>query len=639
MGTTLRDTGRFDVFISHSGTEYGYSLAEKDGVLQYFPGFVEETAQQQTQGEFSYSALPNTVSSILAFENWSEGAGLYDAPAGTSTTKRYSYSRGVDASWGAFAILSPERQSFTGLTTALTKIVVASTGTFAIGGRYLYKLTGTVWAVSRDAGAGEAFTDLIEYNNGTSVFLIGAQGDADDLSYSTNGGSTWSAAAGMQFTYLTVRGSSSTVPVLWGVTAAGLLKSSTNVTAFSNVDRVAGTGGTVNALMTANNLIWVFRTDGVSYYDGTSTQAFLPLPGLVNALNGTNPYMWIDGKIYVGYGSRLIAIDPVAFTFETVFLPQHPELNGTITAISGDTIHLYYALKNSDGNTYVMKQNPSLGDPHTWAYLGANNCTALVVLAAGGPHSTNPVLAGSYGTGGLYFVLPRVGLSPLLDSAYLFDTAGGTLYGPWVDGGALSIPDSLHATRIVAESLSGSRTATVSYGTDGDDATLTASVVAVEDGLSTLKFTPVEFARVRYSLALATPDNLHSPHVHGVALDTIPVIPRHRQWSMVLDLGDADVPRSGGTQGKQGFRALYDHLYGGVSSGGHITYVDYFGTEYVAKIRSIDGAGLARRSTGKGRNAVSMNVQLVVAEIQQSSNPSGTFVWGNSVWGEGDTYG
>lgn len=636
----FRDSGRYHVSFTIMGVTRGFNLVEgEDGSLRYTPGYVEEISQQQSSGGLTYEMQPTTISSIAAFESWGEGAGQVLAAAGTSRPAGYSHSRGVDVSWG-MAILSPARQSLTGETTTITKVVRTAAGNFALAGRYLLKLVADEWVQKYDATTGP-FTDLVEYGNGTSSFLVAALGDSQDMVYSTDSGENWSVSTGNAATFLTVRGTSTVVPVLFSCTTAGLLKSSVNVTAFSNADRVGQTSETVTGVLTANNKIWVFKREGIYVYDGTTSSSFLPAGPLARTGNGKNPHLWIDGKMYAPYGGRMIQVDPFANTFGTVYLTQHPELNGSIDGIGGDTAFLYFALTNSAGETYLMKGNPSVGVWHTVAYLGANTPNWVTVLAPGTPHATNPVVAFGYGsTASRYFILPRDGLRPQDDSAYRYDIAGGVLYSSIIDIGALAFPKYLNSGRLTGDSLTAARSAIASYAADGDSS-FTTVLTAVEDGLSRANLaTPVSLSRVQSSLTLATGDDAHSPRVYGYAFDTTPAVPRRQQWGMGLNIEDREPPPNGGDAGKASFRELYDFLNTALRQGLQVTYTDYHGATFVAKIRDMQAAsGMTVKPDGLGRSSVKQEFNLVVAEIQPSGTSIGTFVWGSSGWGLGEVYG
>lgn len=639
MADILRDRGHFDVFISVSGTEYGFNLTEGEGgKLSYQPGLVEEIAAQQSLGGISYEAQPSSISVFDAFEDWSDGAGAEHTAPGETKPKSYSYSRGVDASWGNQLYLSPQLQSMTGLTTSLTKVVRTAAGVFGLGGRYIYHLHSAQWVSHYDAGASAVFTDLVEYGNGTSSFLVAALGDSQDMVYSTDNGDNWAASTGNKATFLGVRGTATVIPVLLSITVAGLIKTSVNVTSFSNADRVGQTTETVNSMVVANNKAWVFKREGIYVWDGTTSSSFLPLPALYRTGNGLNAFLWIDGSIYASYGGRIIKVDAVANTFETVFLTQHPELNGTIAGITGDTAFLYFALTNSAGATYVMKGNPTVGAWHTLGYLGVVTPSFITTLPSTVPHASNPTLVfGNGSSTASYYVLPRDGLRPEDDENYLYDTAGGTLYQSVSDGGALAFPKYLNSARLVGASMTAARSAIVKYALD-ESTTFTTILTGVSPGLSKASLTtPVSFAQQQASITLATGDNQHSPRVRGYAFDTTPAQPRRQQWTLGVHLDDGAAAQ--GDSGKASFVELYDFLFNACRNGLQVTYGDYFGNSYTAKIRDMQGGGLVPKATGKGRRAVSCDFTLVIAEIQPAGLTTSTFIWGESGWGSGDVYG
>ena len=125
-----RDSFSFDVGLAYAGATRYFNLHRdtQSGLLMWSEGVVPAFAQQQNNGALSKSALPADLSVLMAFEDWSGGAGRVNAAPGEAAPNRYSYSRGVDASWGDRLYLSPEKQALTGITGTVLKFYTSTFG-------------------------------------------------------------------------------------------------------------------------------------------------------------------------------------------------------------------------------------------------------------------------------------------------------------------------------------------------------------------------------------------------------------------------------------------------------------------------------------------------------------------------------
>jgi hypothetical protein len=636
---TLRDEGTH-VYLEYGGREMGFVLAEdENGVLQYFPGFVDALAPEQQSGPFSYDSRPKSVSQPIYFDQWTLGAGWEDAPAGSVTFGGYSYSRGIDVSWGV-PVLSPERQSYEGLSSGVTKFYHSPTfGDFALDGNHVMRWTGLNGEWSSIYEADNPPTDIIEFSNATDTYLFVAYGAEQDIRYSLTGLSLPQTVAGVREKFFGVKGITSTVPTLWGITEEGEISGVEDPTVaanWSNPDQIGLPSETVTAMVVANNTFWIFKETGWYTFNGTDIGEQLPVYVLRREGNGKSAYVHINGLIYAPYGNRLFEINPVENSVRTVWEASHFEINGDITAIGGDLRYLNFAVKNAEGNTYILKGLPATGAFDTLVYLGANDCDALMVTEKGLTHSANPVLTIGYGSAGAYFIMPRDGYRPWDDDNYRFDLNGGTLYGPWVDGGVMVYEKWLNAARISAENITAARTAEVEYSIDGLSAE-TSIVTAAVPGLTVGRVDDVDFTRLRYTLNLITGSSRESPQVHAIVFDTTPNPPRHRSWPFVVRAEQRQAQPGGGDARPEAFRDIEDFLFG--AAGQRATFTDYWGRTFTVKVLDVRGTGLARKSGGEGRNAAAMDIQVLLAEINANKVHGSTFTWGQSKWGSGDVYG
>ena len=286
---------------------------------------------------------------------------------------------------------------------------------------------------------------------------------------------------------------------------------------------------------------------------------------MLRVSNGKNPLLWVVCFIYVPYGDRLMQIDPQNETFIMLYptdgMLGNTELNGAITAITGDADWIYLAQKNAAGNTYLIKLNPYKG-VHTWNYQSSNDCNALLVTGAGAIADSNPsVLAGYASTIGNY-INPRAGMRPQDDENYLYSTNTGVIVGPKINVGAKLFKKFLSAGRVLATSLTAASTAVLRY--EIDDNSPVTIVTADTDGESSATFTTeVEFNQIRYNLQVTTGSESLSPRINSVVLNTILNPPRRKSWNFSVSISDGVILSGGGRASMNG-GYLESFLFGGV---------------------------------------------------------------------------
>ena len=634
----FRDSSAPHITIEHSGVDLSYQIADVEGVLQWFPTFLDEIPPEQfsAPSPFSYNNAPKPVQQVLAFEGWGAGAGYVDAPSGTTSFEGYSYSRGVDASDGRL-ILSPQQQTFDGTSVSVDGYYVSPTwGVYALVDTTLYQLSAGEW-VLRYTGAA-SLTDLKEYGNSTDVYLFLTMGDSTDMVYSTDGFTTApTTVTGEKCSYLAIRGNSSVQPVLIGVTASGLLRTSTNPIAsanWSNADRIGSAGETVTAVVVANDLVWIFKEEGYYTFDGTNVGAQVPVDQLKQTGNGKYAHVWINGHIYVNYANRLLDIDPFNNSTATLLSFAHPEINGSIKGITSDLRNLYVVAQNQDSNAYVLKIDPSTGVTHTFMYLGAATINAITLsrATANNVSTTNDALLFNTSTAtSSYALMPRAGYRPWEDSNYRFDYSGTSfIVGSNVDVGAATFPKFLNGGRVLAESVTGARNIVLAYDIDNLDS-YTTLVTAVADGLTEAQVsTSVSFNRIRYKATLSTGDANHTPRGVALMLSATPNPPRYRLWRLGLDVADLQRPYIGGEARPVSYEAALNHIFSGV--GKRITYTDYFGDAFTVKMLNASVEGVKHKVTGTARTNAASMVTVILAEINTDTTIGTPGIWDQSLW-------
>lgn len=553
------DRSTADVHLEFDSNKVGFRLAKlENGKIGWRPGWAPMLAPQVRQDSLSYTHLPPDVDLAVAFEDWQGGCGHAEAPLFDVTPNVYSHTRHIDLSWPQHGYKSPARQDMpesdgTAINAAPVKFWDGSDGFFVIAGQYIYEwdVSAQEWVERDDAtGDGEDYVDIVEMNGTLSV----SRGASADYKTSTDG-VTWTAftaeATGDNPEFFAVRGISSKLPVLWQVDANVEVLNSTDPTSsgWSNSDALAHTSETVQGMVVANDDIYVMTDVAFYRYTGT-TQEDVWTGGrqMKRANNGEQPFVWIDGRIYVSYGDRLLAYEPfgdsdaavsIQAVFPTSAMLGNAEVNGQITAKAGDADALYLALKNSAGKTYIIKGDPHRGVWHTLAYLGANDCNTMIVVGPGTVHATNPVLVIGYGTGARFLIQARSGLRPEDDTEYRFETTQGVAVGPWVGVGTKQFPKLLNAGRVHAENATAGMPITLNYEIDADG-TETEIVVAKGERVTSANTTSeVQFNRIRYIANMDTAADTMSPRLQALMFNCVVQPPRKRMWSMDLELGDA----------------------------------------------------------------------------------------------------
>lgn len=600
------DLGNYDLFMEYDAVRVGIVVhRDASGNMQFYPSLAPALQPQIATGDYGYELTPSEVSIPLSFQDFSLGAGFEDDrnPSPSAGPRSYSYSRGVDYSEGTRAYLSPLQVDDTGIAVAPTKFVETSLGFFAIAGRFIYELTtapGT-WTQRFDTGsANTLITDLIEYK-GTLFAALGGGSSPATYRYSTNG-TAWTSYtdASIIAVYFATRDD-----VLWAVrsdstvinNAAG--NGQNGGTAWTGADNVGHSGETVRGMLEIDNDLYIFKEEGIYRYTGTVTEdVWLGGRNMRRTTNGFMPYLWHDQKTYVPFGDRLLQFDHtipgLEFVFPTVGMRGHPEINGQISFITGDTNWLYVGVYNAAGDTYIMKGNPyhngGAGEWHTYLYLGTVQSQAAIVAGpdADNPSTTNPVLVYGDGAAASHAVLPRVGWRPEDDSNYRFDTTPGTLYGSWHGWGAYTYPKFLNGGVVIGENLSEDETVRLSYEIDSSGipiSILTATATGVtRDSIET----EVSYARARPVIRLATGASTTGPILIASVLDATPNPPRRHQWTFMVDI-ISGVEMRGGGQSRYSAQFLESFLFGSISK--RVLLIDNRGRQFVVKVNTVAGIG------------------------------------------------
>lgn len=663
MSVPLRSN--YDMTLNIGGKNYGYLLAEdENGVKHWNEGLAPLITPQQRVTEFSYEHIPPEIDVPAAFESWKGGAGTTEfstvqnlntgfVQPNSNMPTVYNYSTGVDASWDNRLYLSPKPQRSSVLFGASLGISAmaayapkffnsAQSGLFAYSSSgnayYIWKfnLPGNAWVLAHTTTA--AVTSMAEVSG---VIYASISGVA--YVYSTDGGNVWTTYTGATLNsasiadYFTVR--ENVLFAMRSEKAYVTVNGQNGGTAWSSGTVIGNTSETTQSAIVANNLYWVFKKQGVYAWNGTDASVQVWSADYITSTNGTNPYVWYDGCIYVVYGSRILFIDPFdsTTTLKFVFpkevstdnatsMPHDSlEIKGSISQISGTFNDLIFTItETQDSNVYLMKGDPVTQVYHTYADLGVNTNSGTIAVGPGVVHATNPCIVtaawvqdlafiASYNS---YFILPREDLRPQDDTNYEY-TSTGTIYGPWMSFGARSFNKFLNSGSVLGTGITAGCNVTLSYQLDDDTDNTYELVDAIDYIISSSNVSgTVSFYRIRYVITMNTIDENTTPIMIGATLHSTLNPPRRRMWKPMLSL-KPNQPLRDSTLDNQDVNALRQALYGAAEQ--RITMTDRENNSFVVRLLDIQEASL-KFSTEGGFETDNQIIQISLAEIAAISS-------------------
>lgn len=402
------------------------------------------------------------------------------------------------------------------------------------------------------------------------------------------------------------RGQSSGAPVLWAIDVHGSIRNATLVNSPSNWSaadslQMGQRNATQLGLDVINNVFYLIHRGGITSYDGTTVSTVFVSPFADPPANAARPVKGFDNLFYLTFGGALLRYDGVSNTLEKIW-PRGPqdgnaELNGTITAIAASEKYVWYATKNSAGNTYIMQIDPSVTatvgtdtifPAHTVAYRGANDVSAMAYLkaASNSLSATNPSLCITNGPYVGYYVLPRPGLRPQDDPNCRFEAELNSIaVGSYINFRAQSFEKWLTRGDIEAQSTT-TETIDLQYqfpdGTGGD----IVSANTVQNGRTSADIPALpEFTRVRYYQIWNTSGDTKTPILRGSVLHTAPNTPRDRGFTFTVELLDGQETRAVGQKSKYRASELDAWLFNAVPQ--VVTITDPHGNQYETKILDI----------------------------------------------------
>lgn len=426
------------------------------------------------------------------------------------------------------------------------------------------------------------------------------------------------------------RGQSSGAPVLWAIDNNGAIRNATLVTTPSNWSaadtiQVGQRTATQLGLEVIDNEFFLVHAGGVTSYDGTTVSTVFVSPFADPPSDAARPGMSFGNGMFLTYGSALLRFDNTTNKLEKIW-PRgaqqgNAELNGTITALAFNEKFVWFAIKNSAGNYYIMQLDPSrtvdVGDDtiypaHSVAYRSTNAVTAMAHIKASslGLSTTNPQLVITSGLSVGYFVLPKPGLRPEDDSACLFDTTANCFaFGAFVNFQAQGFPKWLTRGDIEAKTTT-TETIALQYQVPTGTATALTTANTAQTGRTTAVLTtPVSFTQIRYKAIFNTSATTLTPVLRGLVLHAAPNAPRDRGFVFTLRLLDDQETNSPPMRSKYQAANQDAFLFAAVNQ--IITLRDLLGNSYTTKMLGLQPVSVRLDKDG----AVEQLIEVTLGQL------------------------
>lgn len=551
--------------------------------------------------------------------------------AGSSEGSDYTFSWGTSgacvASISGYSNVEAGGYPVNATTTATASATTSHSNpalTFNAGSSMVFRFTAALDATVTFSGVTNERADITA---GTVSLAVGDElvTDADktsDADVHTSSGTadsymgvlalTPAFSAGHRLQFLTQRPSLNSEPVLWGITNQNRLVNTTTPTdqsSWSAADQIfiGGPNDTrVAGMVTVGNDIVVQHTHGLTSYDGVTVEQIFETEGLVLDDQDARPIVHSDGNMYFTYSGTLLQYDGEANRITKIW-PRggqvgNAELNGIITSMTHDEGDIYWSLKNSSSNYYIMKLDPSrpqsvdgevIWPAHTIAYRGSAECRAVAIIGAGsvGFSSTNPTLAVGDDQSIDFLILPRPGLRPEDDSNVRYDTtADRILNGPFVAFNSQAYPKFLTRGDVEGSDLDANDTIALRFQEPGGSTT-TVVTANTNGRTSTAVSTEVEFTTLRPVTLLNNGASTTTPVWKGSVLHATPNPERKRLFQFEVKIGD-NLLLEGGPPSNENARHLRDHLFNAVNE--RVTLRDRWGGSFTVRVLEVQGLGIRK---------------------------------------------
>lgn len=632
----------YDFTITHNGVTKGYMLARQGQLGRGQRAWQVETTgasiAQQMPTEQRYGNQPAVIEAPMVFKTCHRGYG----DSHVRGEGRYHYALNMDCRFPDLVLPGPKRNALTLTDSAhhVTGFFEMDGMVFCIAGQRCYALKSDDTVVlAKDFGAGK---EAVGCARSGAIALVGMGYSEPPWKRTSNADPTlgWTQGSGLYVGYLhrsrdRLYASASSSTVRWCDAAADPLNPDNWAASYA----IGEAAHTITAIREFADLLYVGKEDGLYALpaDGMAVCLSPELKDVPNAWNCHNMASW-QGRLWVPHVRGLLQYQNLGANGHAV-VPATPgawttddnPIRGRVTALVGDNRWLYAAVKNPDGNSYLLAGRMAFegeGGPLVWhplADLGAVECRALHLSGL----FTNPRLYYGQGYNVGYIILPRNGEDPVQDANCRYEMTGSLYYSAhnWF---APTTPKVWKSIEIGADGLAIARYLDVYYRIDGDVWKLAGradrsprDVIALPEGVTG---TRIE-VRLDHTLPSdSIPFRLTSVVVKGAERPrTMKVI------SATVRCAD-HVPTYAGTDRRTGAQILLD-LEEYATSASAVTLVDPLGIERQVLVLP----PIAEREEAQyGDEPPEMLATIQMAEFEPADRPTGyeVGVYGTDKYGQ-----
>lgn len=191
-----------------------------------------------------------------------------------------------------------------------------------------------------------------------------------------------------------------------------------------------------------------------------------------------------------------------------------PNARGIVRAIQGSSRWLYYCVQNTNGKSWIYRNDQTTGAPHTWLYLDGQDIRSLLITDV---YAGNPLFLFSSGTNVGQVVLPLDGDSEIDDPACRYQLSGYVDI-PDID---LGFPDEDKigfSVRVVSDNLApGALYHDVQYSVDGGAWSDMGNIISSPSDEVDFPLN-VKAKRIKLRIWFFTNDDTISPQMWGFSL-------------------------------------------------------------------------------------------------------------------------
>lgn len=404
----------------------------------------------------------------------------------------------------------------------------------------------------------------------------------------------------------------------------------------------------------AGVLVWVGKSNEIGYIDSSAVyHTAMPFQQSLST-NCKNMQWFLPGSDKSDVGQTLVfPVGRSLWAFNTLggftnIAPQGKQgfrpinARGLVQGIQSTTHFLYYEVKDTSGNNYIIAYDGVTGANHTYLYTANNAQQATGGVFAMGVTSlfgSNPLLyignsigpaVGSFS----YITLPADGDWPPADPNCTYSTAlTNTLTLPDIDFGFPDEDKIPTFLRLVADNLaSGAQYITVSYALDGSSTYTTLGTFFVSPQQD-IPFPSTSFKRISLQLNFVTTDTTKTPIMNAISLRASINPKQYTIWSF-----KATVPQGTTIVGSDEVvnpNTVINALWTDYKAGTAVAYTDRWNKQWLVRILDFDEPETYDEQLRPPGTVIDMSLLELYGTGLESGWDQANTIWDNAnlTWG------